>query len=615
MYPFILRPSTPARSRLPRIILATGIGAALLLTAATVPVAATSTLPTFTVTRTGDTYVAASGTTTFSGSLKQVVEKAVSQLGSTGGTISFVAGDFDLGGDWFTFKGITNITFAGAGMDATLIRNATNVRKDTEPFDIVGASNVVIRDLAVAAGGTPRSTSDAIDFDNGSNVLIERVAVIESRARGIVFDGKGPGWSATGNVIRDCVITGIPGKGIELLAASGNLVEGCTITDVGGQGIQLNKSSTSAVQPNKPSSDNVIRGNFIVRAGSHGVEINSGSRNAVTANTILDSGQLVTSRDGIRIGSNDGIVCDDNGVDANRAANESGTTQTWGLNIASAACHRTMVGASNDFDGNRLGAIKDLGTETWYKPVIDGQAPSVPSGVTATAPTSCAVQLTWLASTDDVGVTGYGIYRNGALLASVDGGVLGHVDAAIDPATTYTYEVDAVDAAGNRSARSSPVSITTPSDPCTLMLLPTDDSWVDESQPTTNFGTRTQLRADGSPTVTSYLAFEVPANVAVTTATLRIYVNSNHSIGFLVHPVEDSSWTERGITYATAPAYGEAVAGSGPFTAGSWVEVDVTALITAGGRISIALTTPSPTAMSLGSRESATAPILVLETD
>jgi parallel beta-helix repeat protein len=607
MQPIILRPS--------RVILAICVGTALLLSATAVPLAAVSAGPTFTITRTGDTYVAASATTTFTGSLKRVVERAASELGAAGGTISFVAGDFDLGAEWFAFKGIKNITFAGAGMDATRIRNSTSVPKDTEPFDVVGASNIVIRDLAVAAGGTPRSTSDAIDFDNGSNVLIERVAVTESRARGIVFDGKGAGWSATGNVIRDCVITGIPGKGIELLAASGNVIEGCTITDVGGQGIQVNKSSTSAAEPNKPSSDNVVRGNTILGAGGHGIEINSGSRNAVTANTIFDSGQLVTWRDGIRIGSNDGIVCDDNAVDGNRAANKSSTMQTWGLNIASALCSRTAVGASNDFDGNRLGAISDLGTATWYEPLVDSQAPSVPSGVTATAPTSCAVQLTWLPSTDDVGVTGYGIYRDGALIVSVDGGMLEHADATVDPGTTYAYEVDAVDAAGNRSARSSPVQLTTPSEPCTVTLLPIDDSWVDESQPTTNFGARTQLRADGSPTVTSYLAFEVPANVAVTTATLRIYVNSNHSVGFLVHPVGDSNWTERGITYATAPAYGEAIAGSGPFAAGTWVEVDLTALVTGSGRVSIALTTPSPTAMSLGSRESATAPMLILESD
>jgi parallel beta-helix repeat protein len=305
MQPIILRPS--------RVILAICVGTALLLSATAVPLAAVSAGPTFTITRSGDTYVAASGTTTFTGSLKRVVERAASELGAAGGTISFVAGDFDLGAEWFTFKSITNITFAGAGMDATRIRNATSVPKDTEPFDVVGASNIVIRDLAVAAGGAPRSTSDAIDFDNGSNVLIERVAVTESRARGIVFDGKGDGWSATGNVIRDCVITGIPGKGIELLAASGNVIEGCTITDIGGQGIQLNKSSTSAV-PSRTSrrATTSCAATSIVRAGGHGIEINSGSRNVITANTILDSGQLVTWRDGVRIGSNDGIVCDDN---------------------------------------------------------------------------------------------------------------------------------------------------------------------------------------------------------------------------------------------------------------------------------------------------------------
>jgi parallel beta-helix repeat protein len=611
MHALIAPTATRGSARLPRAALTIGIVLALSL-AAVGSSAAAATGTTFVVSRTGSTYVATSTATTFTGSLKRVVERAVDSLGSAGGTISFSAGDFDLGSEWFTFKRITNITFEGAGIGITRIRNSSSAGTDTEPFDIVGASSVVIRDLSVAAGGAPRSTSDAIDFDDGSNVLIERVAVTESRARGIVFDGKGAGWSATGNVIRDCMITGIPGKGIELLAASGNLIEGCTITDVGGQGIQINKSSTSAAQPNKPSNDNVVRGNTILRGGGHGIEINSGSRNVLAGNTILDSGQLVTSRDGIRIGSNDGVVCDDNAVAANRSGNAVGTTQSWGLNIASSLCHRTVIGVGNDFDGNRLGPIRDLGTATRYEPIVDTQPPSVPAGLQATAPSSCGVELAWQASTDDVGVTGYGVYRDGALLASVDGSLLTYTDRAIAPGAAYAYQVDAVDAAGNHSALSSPVALTVPTEPCTLVLVPTDDSWVDASQPTANFGTKTQVRVDGSPTVVAYLRFAVPEHAPATHATLRIYANSNHSVGFAVHAVADSSWSERTITYATAPTMGPSLVPSGPFATGSWVEVDVTPLLDGAGPISIALTTTSSTAMSLGSRESSTAPQLVL---
>src|SRR5436309_2603012 len=106
---------------------------------------------------------------------------------------------------------------------------------------------------------------------------------------------------------------------------------------------------------------------------------------------------------------------------------------------------------------------------TWYaaaavfKPTsstADTTPPSVPAGLTATNG-SGSVGLSWSASTDNVGVTGYTIYRNGASLATVGGAVLGYADATVSSATAYTYSLDAFDAAGNHSPQSSPVSITT----------------------------------------------------------------------------------------------------------------------------------------------------------
>jgi len=92
----------------------------------------------------------------------------------------------------------------------------------------------------------------------------------------------------------------------------------------------------------------------------------------------------------------------------------------------------------------------------------DTQAPSVPSGVSATASSPTQVDLSWSASTDNVGVTGYTIYRGGVRLASVSGSALRYSDTSAAPSTTYTYTVDAFDAAGNHSAQSSPVTATTP---------------------------------------------------------------------------------------------------------------------------------------------------------
>jgi Calcineurin-like phosphoesterase len=61
-----------------------------------------------------------------------------------------------------------------------------------------------------------------------------------------------------------------------------------------------------------------------------------------------------------------------------------------------------------------------------------------------------------------VGVAGYSIYRDGAQLATADGSATSFLDASVAPATTYTYAMEAFDAAGNRSGLSLPVSATTP---------------------------------------------------------------------------------------------------------------------------------------------------------
>lgn len=325
----------------------------------------------YVVSPSGGTYQAVSPSTgtTFTGSLKSVVEAAVADLmAHGGGTVRFVAGTFDLGRDYFRLHDVENIVFEGAGMGATLIKNDNSDAADTEPFNFSGADLITIRDLTVSAGGAPRTTSDALDFDRGNNSVVERVEIIKSRAKGIIFDGKNDTWFAENNIIRDCVITGVPGAGIEFLAASHNLVEGCTITGVGGYGIYAHKSSTSADQPNKKSNDNTIRNNRIDESGKDGINVTSSDRNLVTGNVITNSSNLTTGRDGIRITTADSITCDDNVV-SNNVANDTQATKTqkYGLHIYSSLCRRTVVGPGNDFSGNLVAPIRDAGSGTIYR--------------------------------------------------------------------------------------------------------------------------------------------------------------------------------------------------------------------------------------------------------
>jgi hypothetical protein len=144
---------------------------------------------------------------------------------------------------------------------------------------------------------------------------------------------------------------------------------------------------------------------------------------------------------------------------------------------------------------------------------------------------------------------------------------------------------------------------------------PIADAYVNQDSSATNYGAAMTLRADASPIVRSYLRFNVQGlSGTVTRATLRIFTNSNSSIGYEVRGVADNSWVESTINYTNAPAFDGVTATSGSFGSGAWTTVDITPLVTGNGTFSIALTTTSNTAFSLASRESgATAPQLVIE--
>jgi hypothetical protein len=89
----------------------------------------------------------------------------------------------------------------------------------------------------------------------------------------------------------------------------------------------------------------------------------------------------------------------------------------------------------------------------------DTQAPTAPSGLAFTQPGSGQIRLTWNASTDNVGVTGYDVYANGVLRSSVNASTRDYTDS--QPASaTVSYYVRAKDAAGNQSPNSNTVTRT-----------------------------------------------------------------------------------------------------------------------------------------------------------
>lgn len=89
-------------------------------------------------------------------------------------------------------------------------------------------------------------------------------------------------------------------------------------------------------------------------------------------------------------------------------------------------------------------------------PDADVIVPSVPTGLSVVAVSSSQVNLSWSPSTDDRGVTGYKVYRNGVLLATAQS--TSYSDTSANPTAYPTYSVSAFDIAGNISGQSTSVS-------------------------------------------------------------------------------------------------------------------------------------------------------------
>ena len=85
---------------------------------------------------------------------------------------------------------------------------------------------------------------------------------------------------------------------------------------------------------------------------------------------------------------------------------------------------------------DELGRTFDLQTYTFPSSEPDSTPPSVPANVQAQSPQRGQVTLQWAASTDNVGVTGYLVYRNGALLTTLTGTGTTYTDNTADASIT-----------------------------------------------------------------------------------------------------------------------------------------------------------------------------------
>jgi hypothetical protein len=100
---------------------------------------------------------------------------------------------------------------------------------------------------------------------------------------------------------------------------------------------------------------------------------------------------------------------------------------------------------------------------------LDTEPPTVPVNLTATAVLDFQINLSWMTSTDNVGVAGYNVYRNGTWIGSTAD--TSYQNTGLSPSTRYTYRVSAYDTAGNVSAKSASATETTQPLPSTIFAI------------------------------------------------------------------------------------------------------------------------------------------------
>ena len=141
-------------------------------------------------------------------------------------------------------------------------------------------------------------------------------------------------------------------------------------------------------------------------------------------------------------------------------------SMSWNTTNTSQGAH-TLRAVARDAAGNST--TSSAVNVTVNNAAADTTAPSVPSTLSASVISASQINLSWNASTDNVGVTGYKIFRGGTQIGIAP--AASYAVTGLSPSTTYSFTVSAYDAAGNNSAQSASVNATTISNSSAEPLL------------------------------------------------------------------------------------------------------------------------------------------------
>ncbi|ESU29810.1 hypothetical protein FLJC2902T_02860 [Flavobacterium limnosediminis JC2902] len=191
--------------------------------------------------------------------------------------------------------------------------------------------------------------------------------------------------------------------------------------------------------------------NFTITSGTADTTAPSAPTNLAASGTT----QTTTNLSWTTATDNVGVT----GYDVYQGTTLLGTAATTTYNVTglTAATAYTFSVRAKDAAGNISATSNTVNVTTLSS--SDTTAPSAPTNLTASGTTQTATNLSWTASMDNVGVTGYDVYRGTTLLGTV--ATTTYNVTGLTAATAYTFTVRAKDAAGNISAASNAVNVTT----------------------------------------------------------------------------------------------------------------------------------------------------------
>ena len=278
----------------------------------------------------------------------------------------------------------------------------------------------------------------------------------------------------------------------------------------------------------------------------------------------------------------------------------------WNTAQVSTGSH-TITATATDYAGNQA-----TSSGVTVNVMNDQEAPTTPTNLRAVMGTATQVNLSWTASTDDVGVTKYYVTRDGTKIGESTSTSYG--DATVTKGSSYSYQVVAVDAAGRVSAASNAASITVPSDPVPptgtitkFTFAPTDDAEISKSSLISNYGSLDHFGTDADPVLNGLIRFNVTGlgGKKVTGASLSLCTQNASDKGGNFYTA-DSQWAEKTVTWSNAPAAGTLIASLPNTTYKACFAINLSSYITGEGAYSLRIDSTSTDGGAYYSKEATT---------